>query len=67
MTIPLEALGQTHDRVSLLIGQASLALHRRGARINPDAIVAYLAAEQESENDETRRFFLGVAIGLLSV
>ncbi|NDL62598.1 hypothetical protein GRH90_07505 [Enterobacteriales bacterium SAP-6] len=67
MTIPAEALRQTHDTVSLLIGQASLALHRRGARIHPGAIVTYLAAEQEREHDEIRRFFIGVAIGLLRV
>ncbi|WP_410015381.1 hypothetical protein [Sodalis sp. C49] len=67
MTIPAEALRHTHDTVSLLIGQASLALHRRGAKIHPAAIMAYLAAEQERESDETRRFFIGVAIGLLAV
>lgn len=67
MTIPEQALRQTHDTVSLLIGEASLALHRRGANIHTDAIVAYLAGEQERERDETRRFFIGVAIGLLSI
>lgn len=67
MSVPELALQHTHENVGQIVGQAILELHRQGKRIQLSNILAFLTGEQESEPDAARRFFIGVAIGLLSV
>ncbi len=67
MALTQTELPATHEIISQLIGQAILDLHRHGKNIHQLQIVNYLMAQQEKEADETRRFFLGVAAGLLAL
>ncbi len=67
MGIPERTVQHTHETLSQVIGQAIMALHRQGVKIQLGNILTYLTGEQENESDEARRFIIGVAIGLLSV
>lgn len=67
MGIPGQALQHSHETLSQIIGQAIMELHRQGVNIQLGNLLAYLTGEQEKESDEARRFFIGLAIGLLSI
>ncbi|TKI08273.1 hypothetical protein [Martelella alba] len=67
MDVTEQALQHTHDVIEQIVGRAVLALHRQGQYIQTANLLAYLAGEQEREPDPARRFFIGVAIGLLAV
>jgi len=53
--------------ISQLIGQVILDLHKHGKVIQQPTIVHSLRQRQETETDETRRFYLMLAVGLLSL
>jgi len=55
------------EMISLLVGQVILELHKQGKAIQQPAIVNALRRWQETEKDETQRFYLTLAVGLLSL
>ncbi|TCL02281.1 hypothetical protein [Sodalis ligni] len=67
MGIPGQALQNTHETLSQIIGKGIMELHRQGVDIQLGNLLAYLTGEQEKESDEARRFFIDLAIGLLSI
>ncbi len=55
------------EMISQLVGQVILDLHKGGKVIQQSAIVNALRQWQETEQDETQRFYLVLAVGLLSL
>ncbi|XBS68361.1 hypothetical protein ABK905_16640 [Acerihabitans sp. KWT182] len=67
MGLPEQALQHSRDTLDQVIGQAIMALHRQGKTLGLGSILTYLTERQESESDEATRYFIGVAIALLSI
>lgn len=63
----VNSLNATCDYVSRLIGEAVIKFRVSGEGIDLNALVQHFKSEFLKEQDEERRFYLSLVIGMLSV